>query len=347
MVERRYSPLWELTKARAREFYREPGAVFWVFVFPVLLAIGLGIAFRSRPPEVPRIVVAAAPQAGALVDQLRGGSEIEPEQLDLQRALVKLGRGEVDLVVELCGQERLCFHLDPDHPQARVARLHVELALGRQQGADLPMIEERPLTRAGSRYIDFLLPGLIGLNLMGSSMFGIGYAVVMSRKRRQLKRFAATPMRRTHYLLAFMFSRLLFMLAEVAALVLFGYLVFDVQVHGSLPAVGAISGVGAFSFAGLALLMAARTESVEVASGWMNFAQLPMYVLSGAFFSYERFPEAFHLPIRLLPLTALNDALREVMNHGGGLTSTWPELLVLALWGGMSFALALSRFAWK
>ena len=194
-------------------------------------------------------------------------------------------------------------------------------------------IRDKKTTTPGSRYIDFLIPGLIGMNLMGSGMWGVGFAVVLARTRRLLKRLAATPMRRSHYLLGFMLSRMIFLVPEVAVLVAFGWLVFKVKVYGSLPDLVVVSAFGSMTFAGLGMLVASRAKTIEAASGWMNFIMMPMYILSGAFFSYERFP-AFAIPIiRALPLTALNDALRAVMNDGKPLYAIWLELAVLAYLG--------------
>jgi len=347
--QQRYTPLWELTKARLREFYREPGAVFWVFVFPVLLAVGLGIAFRTQPPELPRAAVVSAPDAGWLVEALTHAPGLEVRVLDLASARRALRTAEVELVVRAApGERAVVYSYDPAREASNLARLAVDDALQRALGrVDLISSVNETRSEPGGRYIDFLLPGLIGLNLMGSSMWGIGYSVVWSRKRRLLKRFAATPMRRTHYLLSYLFSRLSFMVLEVAALVFFGWIIFDVGVRGSIVALGALSVMGAFSFAAISLLVAARTQSIEAASGWMNFVQLPMWMLSGAFFSYARFPEVVHPYIRMLPLTALNDALRAVMNDGVPLWDLWSELLVLGLWTLVPFAIALKVFRWQ
>jgi ABC-type multidrug transport system permease subunit len=224
----------------------------------------------------------------------------------------------------------------------------VDDALQRARGrADLVVSTLAPATEPGARYIDFLIPGLVGLNLMGSGMWGIGFSVVVARTRKLLKRFAATPMLRSQYLASYALSRLLFLTPEIAAIVGFGWLVFGVEVHGSLFALTVVSLAGAFAFAGLGLLVAARPTTIEAVSGWMNLAMLPMWVLSGSFFSSDRFPDAFQPAIKLLPLTALNDALRAVMNDGVPLYTTWSQLLVLTLWGGVSFMLALKLFRWK
>jgi len=346
----RYSPLWELSKARLREFYREPGAVFWVFVFPVLLAVGLGIAFRTRPPEQPRVALVEEAQADWLQRALQQAEGISLEPMTAEAAAQALRKGVVDISVRARPeQERsVVYAYDPSREGSRLARFAVDDALQRALGrTDQATSVDEVKTAPGGRYIDFLLPGLIGLNLMGSSMWGIGYSVVWARRRRLLKRMAATPMRRTHFLLAYLFSRLVFMVAEVAALVLFGRLIFGVTVQGSPLALGALAFAGACCFAAVSLLVAARAQSIEAASGWMNFVQLPMWMLSGAFFSYARFPEFIHPYIRALPLTALNDALRAVMNDGAALWTTWPQVCVLLLWTLIPFVIALKIFRWQ
>jgi ABC-type multidrug transport system permease subunit len=357
----RYHPLAELTRARILEFLREPEAVFWVFVFPVLLALALGIAFRSKPSQELRVaVVGDGAHARRLADALDRSADLEAVLLDEATAGRQLRTGKVDLIV-LGGAEagapqtpagtageQLVFRFDPARPEARTARLAVREALRAGNGVpDVTPAREEPVSEPGSRYIDFLIPGLVGLNLMGSGMWGIGFSVVVSRTRKLLKRFAVTPMRRGHYLLSFAFSRLIFLFLEVAAVVGFGWLVFDVHVRGSLLALFLVSLVGAMCFAGLGLLVAARPRTIEAVSGWMNLVMLPMWLLSGTFFSYERFPSFSHTAIRALPLTALNDALRAVVNDGTGLAASWPQLAVMTAWGVCCFVLAVRIFRWQ
>ncbi len=340
--------LWQLTLARLREFYREPGAVFWVFGFPVLLAVGLGIAFRNQPPERPRVAIVNGPEAAFAADVLRAGDVAEVVLVSDDEAARQLRTGEVALTLAVPERAELRFRLDPTREEARHARDRVEAALQRALGrVDPARVVEAQVTEPGARYIDFLLPGLIGLNLMGSSMWGIGYAVVDARRRRLLKRLAATPMRRSSFMLAFVLSRLVFLVVEVAALLLFGALVFDVTVHGSLVAVAGISVLGAAAFTGIALAVAARVQSIEAVSGWMNLIMLPMWLLSGTFFSYARFPEVVQPFIRALPLTAINDALRAVMSRGAPVHSVALELGVLAAFALLGMAWALRTFRWQ
>ena len=349
-MSERPHPLVELTRVRVLEFVREPEAVFWVFVFPVLLAIALGIAFRSQPVPHARAAVVDGAAATAVVGRLAAAGGFDVQLLTEADAAEALRKGRVDVVVVAVAAEPLAveFRFDPSRAEGRAARLAVDDALQRSAGRrDLVATGEHQVTEPGSRYIDFLIPGLVGLNLMGSGMWGIGFSVVSARVRKLLKRYAATPMRRGHYLLSFGLSRLLFLMLEVAAIVGFGWMVFGVAVRGSLFALAVVVLVGAATFAGLGLVVAARPRTIEAVSGWMNLVQLPMWLLSGSFFSYERFPAAVRPAIRALPLTALNDALRAVINDGAPLSASWLELAVLAAWGAASFVVALRTFRWQ
>ena len=342
------SPLKELIKARIREFLREPGYVFWVFGFPLLMAIGLGLAFRSKAPEPPRIAVTedvAAETARALTSSKR----LSTERLSASDADRALARTKVDLVVDQPDPSKpVVLKLDTAQEKSLLARAITEDVLQRAAGRqDLLKVDEHPVSEKGSRYVDFLVPGLIGLNLMGSSMWGIGFNLVLARKRKLLRRYAVTPMRRSHFLLSYFFSRSMFLVMELAVLITFGKLIFGTQIQGSFPALIVAAVLGAAAFAAIGFLIGARLSSTEVAGGWMNFVQLPMWLLSGSFFSYERFPEWLQLPIKLLPLTAANDSLRRIYNEAGTLSSVTFELAVLSAWSIIGFVVALKIFRWQ
>jgi ABC-type multidrug transport system permease subunit len=339
-------PLWELTRARVFEFVREPEAIFWVFIFPVLLALGLGIAFRNRPAESLRIAVEDGPGAAELAASLDSFRQLRALLMPPAEAQNELRSGKLTLVV--VPGDSVTYVFDPTRSEGLLARRVVDDALQRAAGrVDPRQARERHLTEPGSRYIDFLIPGLLGLNLMGSGMWGIGFNIVQARRRKLLKRLLATPMRKSHYLLSFGLSRFAFMILEVAALVGFGWLVFDVRVHGSIFDLLIVSVVGATTFAGLGLLTASRARTVEGVSGIMNFVMLPMWIFSGVFFSYARFPEALQPFIQALPLTPLLDALRSVMIDGAPLTANLGRLALAAAWGVLSFAVALKIFRWN
>jgi len=343
-------PLIELTTMRVREFLREREAVFWVFIFPVLMTFALGIAFRNTAPDKTFVAiegVSTNPSVSELANVLAHSPELSAIVLAPDEAALALRSGKVAIIIKP-GTDSYAFRFDPTRPESRSARLIVDDVLQRAKGrSDVFAIGEERITEPGARYVDFLVPGLIGMNLMGSGLWGLGFTIVIARSRKLLKRFAATPMRRSHYLLSFMLSRLVFLLLEVAAVVVFAWLVFGFTVRGSWLSVSLITLLGGFTFSGIGLLIAARPTTIEGVSGLMNFIMLPMWLLSGTFFSSERFPQVFQPFIKALPLTALNTLLRAVMNEGAPLLSNWVHVAVLLSWLLVSFIVALKIFRWQ
>jgi ABC-type multidrug transport system permease subunit len=338
-------PLVELTVTRFREFFREPEAVFWVFAFPLLMTCALGIAFRSRGPEP--VIVGVVQTAGA--EQLTAALS-RPDRFtvrtiapaDLERAL-RDGRAAV--VVEP-GTPPV-YHYDQARAESQAARLAVDAALQRAAGrADAFAPIERPIEIVGSRYIDWLVPGLLGMNIMGTGMWSVSFSIVTARMRKLLKRLIATPMSRTHYLASHVLNRLVFLVLESAILIAFAWGVFGVAVHGSLIALVFVAVLGALCFGAIALLVSSRVRTIEAASGLLNLVMVPMWIFSGVFFASSNFPDAMQPFIQALPLTALNDALRGIVNEGAPLVSQWRDLAVLTGWGGVSFLAALRLFRW-
>ncbi len=341
--------IFQLTLVRYREFFREPEAVFWVFIFPVLLAAGLGIAFRNRAPERVRIgVQAGASRAESLVKRLQGEQRLSVELLSDSAAAHALRAGQIALLVAPSGDSALTYLYDDTRPDGRTARLLLDEAVQRAAGRRDPVpITETLVREPGSRYIDFVLPGLLGMNLMGSGIWGLGFAIVEARRKKLLKRLIATPMSRLEYLASFLVSRLTLLVIEVAVLLGFGVVAFDVPVRGSLPALVSLTLLGSLAFSALGLLIAARPRTMEGASGLMNLVMLPMWIFSGVFFSTANFPPAFQPLIQALPLTALNDALRAHMLQGADWSALLPELAILMGWLVVSFVLALRIFRWQ
>jgi len=344
----RWSGFTHLLMARMKELKREPEVIFWVFIFPLLLALGLGIAFRNKPADVTSIAIVAGPGADKAMALLEARkSSIRAEVLNQSLALQGFRLGKYDLVVEPDTNGGFRYHYDPSRPESVLSRAEVDDALQTAAGRTDPLPTTAVTsTEPGSRYIDFLIPGLLGMNLMNSGMWGIGFALVDMRQRKLLKRFVATPMRRSDFLLALTSSRLVLMLIEVALLLGFGVLVFHMRVLGSILTILLLGAIGAVAFGGLGLLTASRAQKIESVSGLINLVMMPMWIFSGVFFSYERFPAIVHPFIRALPLTALNDALRATILQGASLASQSGRLLVLVLWGGVSFVLALRWFRW-
>ena len=345
----RTHPLVQLTLVRYREFVREPEAVFWVFIFPLLLAAGLGIAFRNRPPErAPVAVVTSAPDGDRIASALRANDRLLVRELDEDAARRALSAGTVDLVVLPGGPGRAEYRYDELRPEGRTARLLVDDALQRAAGRQDPVATaDTHVSEPGARYIDFLVPGLLGMNLMGSGIWGIGFAIVDARRKNLLKRLVATPMSRPQYLGSFLLSRLTWLVAEVVLLLGFAMLVFGVPARGSILSLAAICVLASLAFASIGLLLASRARTVEGVSGLMNLTMLPMWIFSGVFFSASRFPDAIQPLIKALPLTAVNDALRASMLQGEGLRQLAPELAVITGWLVLSFPLAVRLFRWK
>jgi len=339
-------PLVQLTLTRLREFYREPEALFWVFGFPIVLAFGLGIAFRNRGPSELPVAVQRGVGDTALATLLDRSPRLSAQVLDSSQARDALRAGRVALVVTPA--DPITYRYDSTRTESRLARFEADEVIQATRGrVDAAPVRDEHATEPGARYIDFLIPGLLGMNLMGSGIWGVGFAIVQARSKRLLKRFMATPMRKSDYLLGFIFSRLAFLILEIAALLGFGWVMFQVGVRGSLAALAVLAVLGSLTFAGLGLLVASRARTVEGVSGLMNLVMLPMWIASGTFFSYTRFPAALQPFVRMLPLTALNDALRGVMIDGRSLAGLTVPVLVLAVWGVASFGAALLLFRWR
>lgn len=339
------NPLWQLFLMRLRTFRREPSATFWVFGFPLLMSIVLALAFRNQAGTRLFVAVAEGPERAAVVAALTASDGLGATAMPLEEAREALRRGKVALVVVPDATPRLL--LDPTQPDARTARLLVTDALQRAAGRSDPLtLSEERVTLPGTRYIDFLVPGLLGFGLMSSSVWGLGWAIVQMRMGKLLRRLAATPMRRLDFLLAFAGGRLLLALLEVLFFLGFARLIFDVRVAGSTVTFVLWALAGALTFGGISALVASRAENSETASGLMNLVTLPMTVVSGVFFSASHFPGWLQPVLRALPLTALIDGLRAIAIDGAGASALVLPALVLVAWGVGSFSLALRLFRW-
>ncbi len=346
-----HSPLVGITLARLREFYRQPEAVFWVYFFPVLMVVALGIAFRNKPVEKLTVDAVRSPETIVLGDYMARDKRIHWQELELEQCRKRLRTGKSDLYLvadSVDGEPTVEYVLDPTRPGSLVAREVVNNLVQQARGRTDPVKTiDHEVTESGGRYIDFLVPGLIGMGLMGGGLWGVGFAIVDMRIRKLLKRLMATPMKKTHFLIGVMTSRLFFMIPEIILLLVFARYAFGVEIHGSWFAIITLVLLGAMQFSGIGLLVASRAKTMESVSGLMNLVMLPLWTLSGIFFSCERFPEAAQPIIKLLPLTPLIDALRSVMLEGTTLISLWPQLLIMSVWGISTFVLALLVFKWN
>ncbi|MEY2429407.1 MAG: type transport system permease protein [Verrucomicrobiota bacterium] len=376
---RRQHPLWQLSVMRWRIFVREPSALFWTYGFPVVLALALGVAFRNRPPEPVEVAVEAMPGSEAWRDALATNSQVHVRWLNPREAREALRVGKVSVVVgrqepllleprssrreeahsnsgkesqsllmsAATGLPRI-YQFDPTRPESRMARAVVDDALQRAEGrVDPTLVQDQIVTEPGSRYIDFLIPGLLGFNLMSSGLWGVGFVIVEMRVRKLIKRMMATPMSRAHFLLSFVLVRGAFLLGELPILLCFAHWVFNVPIRGSVPLIVGLSILGSLMFAGMGLLIGSRAQNTHTVAGLVNATTLPMLVTSGVFFSAARFPEVVQPIIRLLPLTALIEAVRTVMLDGAGVAAVASQIGIMLAWGLISFVVALWIFRWQ
>jgi ABC-type multidrug transport system permease subunit len=346
----RSHPLVQLILARLREFCREPSAIFWVYVFPLIMVVTLGVAFRNQSAEKYEVAVVSSKRAdevrAALADDARFKSRITDQEES--RQLLRVGKVDVVIRVPDSALGECEYSYDPSRPGSVLARDAADDLLQRRAGRrDAFPATNREVSEPGGRYIDFLVPGLLGMGLMGGGMWGVGFAIVDMRMRKLLKRYLATPMRRGHFLAGIMLSRLAFTLPEVLVLLVCARLWFGVEIHGSLVTTCLLIMLGAFQFAGIGLLVASRAETLETVSGLMNLVMLPMWIASGIFFSVERFPPLVQPAIQCLPLTPLIEALRRVILEGAGLGSIGLQLATIVAWGTVTFVLALRWFRWN
>ena len=357
------SPLFQLYATRLRDFYRQPARIFWVYGFPTLLAIVLGTAFQNREAEPVQVDLIEGPGASwvdsalgahneALArDRVRGMRKDVPEVL-LRRApeadaIKRLNTGKTPLVIEPKGSESIVYRYDPTRPEAAAARQTIDEILQRARGRKDPVeTSNLPVQERGSRYIDFLIPGLIAVNTMGGGLWGLGFLLVNLRIGKLLKRFVATPMPRRDFLLALLGARLTFLVPDLTVLLLLGTLMFGMPIRGNLGLVILVDVAGALAFAGIGLLVACRTSTTEAVSGLMNLVMLPQWLFSGVFFSTDRFPDSAQPFIQALPLTQTAGALRRVILEGAGLVDVAPALAILAAWAVVTFVLALRYFKW-
>jgi ABC-2 type transport system permease protein len=337
------SSLFQLTITRFRLFLREPEAVFWTFIFPIILAVGLGLAFRNRPADVLQ-VGATTPR---LTQALAADKGLTATTIDETTGAHQLATGAI-LLLAIEKPEGVIYRYDDTNPDARTARLLADRAVQAAAGQhDAVRAGNDLVHEKGSRYIDFVVPGLLGMNLMGPAIWGLGFAIVEARQKKLLKRMVASPMPRWQYLVSFLLSRLVMLIVEVVVFLGFAGIAFGVPFRGSLLELGFLCILISLSFSALGLLIASRARTMEAASGLMNLVMLPMWILSGVFFSASRFPAIIQPFVRALPLTAAIDALRANMLQGMNLGQVMPQIAILLAWLVVPFAVSLKIFRWR
>jgi ABC transporter DrrB family efflux protein len=337
------SSLYQLTIVRFRLILREPEAIFWIFIFPILLAVGLGIAFRNRPADVLQVGATTS----ELAQDLAADKGLSATAIDEAGGTKALASGNILLLV-IQSPEGLTYKFDDTNPDARTARMLVDRDLQAAAGQrEAVHVQNRLVHETGSRYIDFVVPGLLGMNLMGSAMWGLGFSIVEARQKKLLKRMVASPMPRWQYLMSFILSRLAMLVLEVVVFLGFAHLVFGVPFRGPLWQLGFLCVLTSLAFSALGLLVASRAKNMEAVSGLMNLVMLPMWILSGIFFSASRFPVVIQPLVRALPLTAAIDAMRGNMLQGMNLGQLAVPVAILLAWLLAAFGVSLRIFRWR
>lgn len=337
------SSLFQLTATRFRLFLREPEAVFWVFIFPIILAVGLGIAFRNRPADV-LPVAATTPQ---LTQSLAADKGLKASMMDEAAGTHALATGAIQLLAIQTAQG-VTYKYDDTNPDARIARMIVDRAIQSAAGQhDAVAAKNNLIHETGARYIDFVIPGLLGMNLMGSAIWSLGFAIVEARQKKLLKRLVASPMPRWQYLASFLLSRLIMLVIELVVFLGFTRIAFGVPFRGSILELTFLCVLTSLAFSALGLLIASRAKTMEAASGLMNLVMMPMWILSGVFFSATRFPAIIQPIVRALPLTAAIDALRGNMLQGLSLTQMAVPVVTIMAWLVIPFFVALRIFRWR
>jgi ABC-2 type transport system permease protein len=375
----RHKQLIQLIRARTMELLREPAVLFWGIGFPILMSLGLGVAF-SKKVDTSRVVAIIQnnseikPSPGSVSkldaflisnhatilppkdginqykitirDEKLGNTTFIFEKMNWKTATVLLKRGNLNLILEE-KNGLVEYHFDPNNPDAQLSYLRLSHLFNDPGILDRETDESiKPLTVSGTRYIDFLVPGLIAMGVMMSIMWGISYEIIDSRAKKLLRRMVATPMKKSHFLIALMTVRITMNFVESGLLFLVAWLVFGISVQGSVPALLTIFITGNIVFAGIAILMSSHTSKTEIGNGLINLVSMPMMVLSGIFFSYHNFPEWSIAVIQGFPLTMLADGLRSVIIEGAGFAEVGMSALIMGATGIALFIVGLKVFKW-
>ena len=360
--------LYQLTLTQFLETIREPEVLFWGIIFPVLISIGLGLAFTQKseakfpvmmvdnpPAELdsllhlyahPELVKGKEVRLWKVQDEILGNTEFKFEQSDWASAIVALKRGEADIIV-MDSAGSLQYHFDPYNSQAQLAYMKLSaLIQSPETFGTTSTAPVAPLTLKGVRYIDFLVPGLMAFGIMSSILWGVSYTLIERRSQKLLRRLVATPMKKSYFLFALMFVRILMNFVEALILFFFVWLLFDIQIQGNIGALFVLFLAGNIAFTGIAVLVSCRTSKTEVGTGWINAVQMPMMILSGIFFSYHNFPEWSVRIIKFLPLTALADGIRSIFNEGAGWIEIITPSIALSVFGVVCFLVGMRLFKW-
>jgi ABC-2 type transport system permease protein len=333
--------IYAIFQARNREFMRDRGTLAWNLILPVALMFGLSFAFSSD-------------RDAYTVGVLQDSAEIDTSEHvfletsyinfvaydDFDLAIRKIERHQLDLLVEFGDEPK--YWVNSDSPKGYFA----EIALLHAGFDSEESLDKQQITGEAVSYADWLLPGILGMNMMFSCLFGVGYVVVRYRKNGFLKRLRATPLTSLEFIIAQVASRLLLTILITSFIYTGTHLILDTRMDGSYFTLFLIAVVGAISLVSLGLVVSARVTSEELAGGLLNLINWPMMMLSGVWFSLEGAPEAVRMAANIFPLTHVLNSARAVMLDGATLIDVAPSLLALTAISIVFFAIGAKIFRW-
>ncbi len=373
LFEKRQLP--QLILTHFHELFREPGVLFWGIIFPILMSLGLGIAFTKKPDVVRNVAVitesrSIAERSDQLAEFLKSNAEfvrseddpktfyriiLDDEQLGRttfifkltrwEEALTLLKQGNVSIVLDNENGE-INYHLDPANPDGQLNYLKLSALFEHGPDSGKNSAAVQALTLPGTRYIDFLLPGLIAMGLMMACMWGLSYGMIDRRSKKLLRRMIATPMKKSYFLIAIIFVRFTMNFIEALLLFVVAWLVFGITIQGNTLALLLLFVAGNIAFAGIAILFSSRTANTEIGNGLVNAVVMPMMVMSGVFFSYHNFPDWLIPYIQMLPLTMLADGMRSIFIEGAGFAEIMLPSAILTVTGIVFFTAGLKIYKW-
>jgi len=343
--------IYQLILSIFRVFFREPAVIFWAVLFPIIIAWVLGIAFSKKGESVRTVYVTGAQE---IPEKLRGEkvfgeesgnpSRIKFQEASEEEAVKAIKKGVIVIYLEVEG-DSLIYHFDPVNSEAQLTHLILESGLH-----SVPDPRNKtsinPLQSKGTRYIDFLIPGLVALGIMNSCIWGIGWTLIETRMKKLLRRMVATPMKKSVFFSSYIVTRIILGGFETLLLLIFTRLYFGTEITGNTAAFVVVFLAGIFAFSGIAILIASRTAKTEVANGLVNAVTLPMMILSGIFFNYHNFPEWAIPVIQVLPLTLLADSIRSIFIESAGLTEILKPVAILCITGLLTLTAGLKIFKW-
>ncbi len=366
-----------LIQANFLELLREPGVLFWGILFPILMSLGLGLAFSSKQEVIRKVGIIKTSDdivtdtstvigtflvknaskeyhtrenttfyAFKIKNKKLGNNTFLFQETNWKDALVALKRGKFNVVMEE-KDKKVSYFFDPGNADAQLTYIKLsKIFPATNYIPDENTDNIKLLTLTGTRYIDFLIPGLIAMGIMMSSMWGISYTIIERRSKKFLRRMVSTPMKKSHFLISMIIVRFVMNFIEAALLFLFAHLVFGIQIQGSIPALFTVFIAANIAFSGIAVFISCNTAKTEIGNALINVVVMPMMVLSGIFFSYHNFPEWFIPIIQKFPLTIMADDIRSIFIEGAGFAETIQHSLILSFTGIVFFLAGVKFFKW-